>query len=132
MPKQENILPYTHSKNTLLPLFLKSRILISPLYKILFAHRDQLPLLFSYIIRPTEYIIVYTKEHLRKSSLSGPEFLINTPDARPNEEYSGVKTIGIKTWERRRRRLQLADDSLLLLLVHLLLQVTYEIKNALF
>ena len=73
-----------------------------------------------------------TKEHLRKSSLSGPEFLINTPDARPNEEYSGVKTIGIKTWERRRRRLQLADDSLLLLLVHLLLQVTYEIKNALF
>ena len=49
-----------------------------------------------------------TKEHLRKSSLSGPEFLINTPDARPK---SSVKTIGIKTWERR-LQLCLRDDSL--------------------
>ena len=38
---------------------------------------------------------------LRKSSLSGPEFLINTPDAGPKS--SSVKTIGIKTCGNRCR-----------------------------
>ena len=37
------------------------------------------------------------KQHLRKSQLSGPEFLINTPDVRPKS----VKTIGIRMVEMR-------------------------------